>query len=459
MRRSLLAFALLVAAGPALAVDGLLDSTFGIFSTGRNVVAIDEGGTNSDTLASTLVAADGSIFLIGTTAGNAGSSRFSITRLTSDGIVDLDFGDGGSVLPAVTNVRATRAKLDPTGNILIVGSRGFSGTDRDFILCRYNQQGQPVAFSGLGTNCATIAFDFPGGNLTDVANDVIVEPNGKFVLAGVSGVSAVRDRAAVARLMPDGTPDPNFGTDGKSASEPNGLHINRYNAIARRPDGKYIAVGESGDKDGANGTGALFARLTTVGSLDPSFQSGNGHVLYSLDLGDEFNRDESASAITILADGKMLMAGKAQISSNSEQLISFVFKLSPLDFAAVDPAFGTSGLVKIGAGYSYTHGEMLVQSDGKIILVGTSRPSAAQARDVHIVRLLADGSLDNAGFGNVGRTNIDFVLPGELDFGISGALQNGRIIVAGHSLQAAPQNYNLTVARLSNDLIFANGLD
>ena len=64
-----------------------------------------------------------------------------------------------------------------------------------------------------------------------------------------------------------------------------------------------------------------------------------------------------------------------------------------------------------------------------------------------------------AGFGNVGRTNIDFVLPGELDFGISGALQNGRIIVAGHSLQAAPQNYNLTVARLSNDLIFANGLD
>src|SRR5690606_31554444 len=129
-----------------------------------------------------------------------------------------------------------------------------------------------------------------------------------------------------------------------------------------------------------------------------------------------FNRDESASAITILADGKMLMAGKAQISSNSEQLISFVFKLSPLDFAAVDPAFGTSGLVKIGAGYSYTPGEMLVQSDGKIILVGTSRPSAAQARDVHIVRLLADGSLDNAGFGNVGRANIDFVLPGELDF-------------------------------------------
>ena len=459
MRRSLLAFALLLAAGPALAVDGLLDSTFGIFSTGRNVVAIDEGGTNSDTLASTLVAEDGSIYLVGTTAGDGGSSHFSITRLTRDGIVDLDFGNDGSVLPDIDKVVATRAKFDPAGNILIVGSRGVSGTDRDFILCRYNQQGIPVLFSASANNCVVFYFDFPGGNLTDIANDVIAEPNGKILIAGVAGYSATRSYAAVARLLPDGTLDTSFSSDGKDMHAPTPDKINRYNAIARRADGKYIAVGETGDKDGLNGTGSLFARLTTAGNLDPSFQNGNGHVLYTLNLGDEFNRDESATAITILANGQMLMGGQAQVGSNSAQLISFVYKLNPLDFAAVDPSFGTSGLIKLGAGYSYTPGEMLVQSDGKIILVGTSRPSAASARDMHIVRLDSDGSVDATGFGTTGRTNIDFVLPGELDFGLSGALQNGRIIVAGHSLQAAPQNYDLTIAGLTSDLIFANNFD
>ncbi len=96
---------------------------------------------------------------------------------------------------------------------------------------------------------------------------------------------------------------------------------------------------------------------------------------------------------------------------------------------------------------------------GKIVLVGANRPTAGSARDMQIVRLLGDGSLDLNGFGAGGRTDIDFVLPGELDFGISGALQNGRIIVAGHSLRAAPQNYDQTVAGLNNELIFADDFD
>ena len=98
-------------------------------------------------------------------------------------------------------------------------------------------------------------------------------------------------------------------------------------------------------------------------------------MLYALNLGDEFNRDESATAITILANGQMLMGGQAQVGSNSAQLISFVYKLNPLNFAAVDPSFGTSGLIKLGAGYSYTPGEMLVQSDGNHPLAPP--PSAA----------------------------------------------------------------------------------
>ena len=62
MIRTLLGCALLAAAAPALAVDGLPDSSFGVFSSGRNLISIDIGSLNIDLLAKTLVSADGSIF-------------------------------------------------------------------------------------------------------------------------------------------------------------------------------------------------------------------------------------------------------------------------------------------------------------------------------------------------------------------------------------------------------------
>lgn len=458
MRRQLLASALVFAAVPAFAVDGLLDPGFGIFSTGRNLVAINQGGTNQDQLADVLVAGDGSVFLIGTAEGSAGKSQYAISKLTADGILDLSFGTDGTVLSTVDSVIATSASLDNDGNILVAGSRKISGTDRDFSVCRYNQMGAGVNFSALTSNCVLVSFDVNGGNATDVANDVLVEPNGNIVLVGTAGFSTTRDFAAAARLLPGGQMDHAFSSLGKRTYEPTPGKINHFNAIARRPDGKYIVVGETGDPTATDGTDSLFARLTTSGNLDPTFQGGDGFARYGIDIGDPFNRDESAKAITILSDGNMLMAGNAQIGASSIQSITFVTRIKPLDIANVDPAFGTSGTVKLGAGYSYDLGDMLVQSDGKIVVVGTSRATSANARDMHIVRLLEDGNLDS-GFGSVGRTTLDFVLPGELDFGIAGALQHGRIIVAGHSLNNAPLDYDLTVARLANDLIFADDFD
>ena len=445
--------------GSALAVDGQLDSSFGIFSTGRNLAALDQGGTNSDKLADVLVGTDGSLFLVGTSEGSAGTSRYSITKLTASGILDESFGTNGSVLSTLTKVVATRARFDTAGNILIAGSQGFSGADRDFSLCRYSTAGQPVPFSGIQDHCTTVAFDVAGGNLTDVAMDVIAEPNGKFVLVGTAGFASDRDYGAIARLNADGTIDASFSSVGKRTYTFFANKLNRINAIARRADGKYIAVGETGDAALPDGTASLFAQLTTNGSLDPSYGGGDGWSTYSINIGDAFNRNESATSITILGNGKMLMAGKSQYGSSSDKLLAFVYRINESTIANVDPTFGNVGIVKLGGGYAYEFGDLLVQSDGKIVLVGANRPTAGSARDMQIVRLLGDGSLDLNGFGAGGRTDIDFVLPGELDFGISGALQNGRIIVAGHSLRAAPQNYDQTVAGLNNELIFADDFD
>jgi uncharacterized delta-60 repeat protein len=459
MYRKFLACALLAAAGPALAVDGLLDSSFGIFSTGRNVIAIDQGGTNADTLASTLVGADGSIFLVGTAAISPVASRLSITKLLPNGIVDLSFGTDGTVLSELDTAIATKARFDASGNIVIAGSRGYGvGTDRDFLVCRYNQQGQPVLFN-VDSNCVSVTFDVPGGNLADIANDLIIEPSGKIILAGVAGFGVDSDYGAIARLNTNGSLDTSFSSVGKRTYTFSANKVNRINAIARRSDGKYIAVGETGDPALPDGTAALFVQLTTNGSLDPSYNGGDGYSRYSINIGDPFNRNESATSITILGNGKMLMAGKSQFGSSSTKLLAFVYRINESTAMNVDPSFGNTGIVKLSGGFAYELGDLLVQSDGKIVLVGTNSPTSGSARDMQIIRLLSNGSLDTTGFGITARTDIDFVLPGELDFGVSGAFQNGRIIVAGSSLRNAPQNYDISVAGLNNDLIFASNFD
>ena len=459
MIRTLLGCALLATAAPALAVDGLPDSTFGVFSSGRNLISIDIGALNIDLLAKTLVSADGSIFLIGTSGTGGAETRFSITKLFANGLVDTSFGTNGTTVSQLPTVIAKSAAFDGGGNILVAGSEGQNGTDRDFIVCRFNQQGQPIAFDTSGFDCTRAVFDTVGGDKKDVANDILVEPDGKIVLAGVAGFSATSDKGALARFLPNGFPDPSFGTNGKLAYSFTADKINRINSIARLPDGKYMVVGESGDSTSSAGTDALIARLLVTGPQDASYSFGNGHVRVPINDGVPFNRNDSASKIQLRADGSVLMTGTAQTGSNSNQHIGFVVGFLPQDSGFPDPSFGINGVLRIADGYSLSLNDMLVQSDGKIVLVGSKQPTSVSGSVGAVLRANPDGFLDTASFGNAGLTTIDFNLAGDIDYGISGAFQNGHILIGGHSLNTAPANFDLTITRLQNDLIFSDDFE
>ena len=66
-------------------------------------------------------------------------------------------------------------------------------------------------------------------------------------------------------------------------------------------------------------------------------------------------------------------------------------------------------ILTLGADYSLDLGNMLVQSDGAIVLPGTARATAAPALDMHVLRLGADGDLDSSGSSLIGCTTIDFL--------------------------------------------------
>ena len=449
------------ASGSAFAVDGLPDSTFGFFSSGRNVITLNNGGTDSDSTVDVLVNADRSIFMVGTSAGAGGTSRYAITKLTANGAINTSFGSNGTVYSTMTNVQASRARLDANGNVVIVGTLTGSGTDKDFHICRFNPQGQPAPFSAIGTNCKRIAIDL-GQNLTDEANDFNIDKQGRITILGTAGLHSARSFVAMRRLLPDGQLDPTFGTEGdqfRGLFEFVNTAINRGYALATASNGEYYIAGEAGDINSANGTGVLFARIGVNGFRDWSFQNGASYAWFDINQGAAFHRDDKARAIQILSNGNIVIAGNYEVGSGANQRNAFAFKFKPGDAATFDPNFGAQGQLYYANGYSSDFNRMLIQSDDQMVFVGTRQTTASSDSLMHIIRMSPDGGLDAQKFGVNGRVDVDFILAGGDDYGRAVASQDGSLLIAGHSKNQSAQDIDQTITRLHNDLIFADDLE
>src|SRR5205823_150280 len=104
----------------------------------------------------------------------------------------------------------------------------------------------------------------------------------------------------------------------------------------------------------------------------------------------------------------------------------------------LDPTFNGAGVavVDVGHGYADEAHDVVVQRDGKIVVVGTVRTGGTE-NDFAVVRLTSTGQLDSAGFNGNGIATLDL---GDNDSAAAVALQNfaadgaaQRIVVGGTS--------------------------
>ena len=107
----------------------------------------------------------------------------------------------------------------------------------------------------------------------DSAHDVLIQPDGKIVVAGEGGPGV---DLAVARMNPDGTPDTSFDLDGQIGID-FGSGLEGAAAAALQADGKIVVVGDTYSLATNNGNVAV-TRLNANGSLDTSFDSGGPMV-------------------------------------------------------------------------------------------------------------------------------------------------------------------------------------
>lgn len=281
--------------------DGTPDATFG-----TNGVSLTSITPQDDFLQGMAIQPDGRIVVSGTVSETVGFDLFNapcILRFTADGQPDPSFGTGGIVkFPAVAaDNELTSCLVQPDGKILASGhyQAVFTGaTDFDILLVRVDGNGAPDPLFGTGGMVVTPVFDGiddafgmdldPSGNIYlggfttmpvsleldmilmkfdgngvpvssfgtdgvvffnngvyDVANDLKLQADHKIVLCGASGGGLFEPRSlALWRYLPDGTPDPEFGTNGFSATEVIPGNMHEFNSLALQQDNRIVAAGK-----------------------------------------------------------------------------------------------------------------------------------------------------------------------------------------------------------------------
>jgi uncharacterized delta-60 repeat protein len=190
----------------------------------------------------------------------------------------------------------------------------------------------------------------------------------KILVAGRSGNGNDTD-FALLRYNNDGSLDTTFDGDGIVHDDVSGGN-DLIRGMTIQDDGKIVAVGE-GDGD------MLWVRYNADGSRDTTF-GVNGIVTLN---------GNWVTNVAIQSDGKIVSSGFRMSSFTVIRLNSN---------GSFDTSFDSDGIVVTdfgGSALEIAYG-INIQTDGKIIAVGSSYQSSASSYDMAIARYNSDGSLD-----------------------------------------------------------------
>ena len=389
--------------------------------------------------------------------------------LLDAGELDLTFGTNGVVISSdIGSAEASSIQgmiLQPDGKILVDGFR--TTTTDDLVVLRYNADGSPdLSFDGDGK----VVGDY-ASNLADSRPFAIgLQDDGKVLVSGRSPFAIT-----LMRLNADGSRDTSFSGDGTTT--PISLDNAGSRTVAVQDDGTVIVAGFHS-----------ILRFTSVGNMldltRPTYnvfnavKQSDGKILYSGYLTDgetggfilarynangkpdtTFSGDgivvtntlnlAAGKGIAIQSDGKIVMVGTSL--AGSERNFAIV-RYNP--DGSLDSSFSDDGIatLNLSNGDDDDARSVAIQDNGQIVVAGISGTPARTT----IVRYNADGSLDTS-FGAAGIVKLDFGSGNANENCFNVAVQAGnKIVVQSH----LPNSTQLALARLiASDSLISDILD
>jgi uncharacterized delta-60 repeat protein len=399
---------------------------------------------------------DGKIIAVGGFTTYSGSSTLTIVRINSNGTRDTSFNVGTGFGSTMNNIA-----IQPDGKILIAGSATtYSGSAISYLV-RLTDSGaiDPTFNTGTGFSVGGIVYG------------LALQPDGKIVAGGAfttySGSSTSTTR--IIRLNDSGSQDTSFNVG-------TGFNNVVYE-IALEPNGKVIAGGNFTTFNSSGTNAVRLIRLNNSGSIDTSFISGTGLSSYN----------QTPAHLSVESDGKIYVA--SSFSTYSGSTVNSFVRIDPS--GSIDPTFplqlpasragfsttvrslfisssniyffgdfqgfrpNAGGLIRINSdgtqdttfatGNNISSGgtpyNLLLQSDGKLIVVGNSiSPYSGSSVNGVIFRLNTNGTVDST--FNIGTGPNSTVVSAATG-------SNGKIVIIGNFTSYSGSSAN-RIVRINN---------
>ncbi|WP_052598889.1 fibronectin type III domain-containing protein [Aureispira sp. CCB-QB1] len=364
------------------------------------------------------------------------------------GSLDPSFGIGGKVVTSITNGldQAHGVAIQTNGKIVVAGNSSSSITGKDFVCARYNTNGTLDSTFGNG---GIVTTDLQIGS-EDVAYDLVIQTNGKIILAGSSDNGTKKD-AALVRYNTNGSIDSTFGTNGIVIStfvsnQQDEIKVVKIHALT----GNIIVGGNT--EISSNEAKPIVARYLSTGNLDLTF--GVQQLPIGTTLGNTYYL--CIEDLEVRPNGKIVAAGWRDIVSSSRYSDFYAARIN--SNGTMDNTFSADGVMSYDYGGSIDGRDqdraysVSIRPDGDILLIGTSHQSLALDKFSLV-------ELDDAGGIKGPKTRKDVGNLYDVAYGFAED-NNGQFILAGSSGYTSKEFTIVRTLESSNydlDVSFGNG--
>jgi uncharacterized delta-60 repeat protein len=349
----------------------------------------------------------------------------------------------------------TAVQIQPVDQKIVAAGDEGDSTGSRIAIARYDSLGNPD--NAYGTGGPSIpplsGVSAPAlGSQNEVGYDLVLQPNGKAVVAGEAEVGTSITQPAsfvVARFNTDGTLDGGFGSGGWNTLDARYDGENPAESVGLQSTGKVVAAGYSLWSDSL----AEVARFTASGAVD-SGKGGFGQIVQGKAVGytlTQFGTGQSVFFdLAVQPDDKVVAVGGPVVARYTAS-------------GTLDKTFNGIGYSSFAPpGFSRFNGwAVTLQSNGKIVVTGQCDGTDG-GYDLYVARYNSNGTIDTSFGGGSGYVRLgNAAAPQSTERGDEVAIQpDGKIVVLS-STSVAGNPSNVMVARFNvdgtPDLTFAPG--
>mgnify|MGYP000188527222 CR=1 FL=1 len=305
------------------------------------------------------------------------ASRILVNRFLSDGSADTSCNGTGEFIDAVKDAITSDVIVLPDGSFVVAGTMQINNKGTLFVA-------KFTSTCNLDANFGTAGIATYSALLGTSGRALVVQSDGKIVVVGdeSSTVSDSSDkRILITRFSDLGILDTSFGSSGRFISSSN--EKGQAQDVVIDSSGRIIFTGSIVGTVAPDA--AIIGRLTSNGLLDSTFAT-QGYLI------DEFNGDPQLNAIALRPNGNLVAVGTYGGPFPSTQQSPIIVCLTQT--GAFDSDCGVNGWTYLPTANSDVYADdVFVTADNRILLSGASDDGTARPI---VMRLNHNGTPDSS---------------------------------------------------------------